>query len=137
MRRYQYLAICAAMVSLASCRGADEKNKANAAAQAPASAAAPAPAESNGAGAASATGNTAAAAQPEGAATDPNRVETMQRTTSDGRTIETRELVGPDVQPHGSRPLRHDEVQEIEKATGRPYQEGDSIHGRAKEIPRK
>ena len=63
---------------------------------------------------------------------DPNHVATVQRTGKDGRTIETRELVGPDVQPQGTRPMRMDEIREIEAATGRAYREGDSVHGRAR-----
>jgi hypothetical protein len=63
-------------------------------------------------------------------------VETVNRTTSDGNRITTKELVGPNVQPADARPLRADEIEEIEKATGRPYQEGDSIHGRARPAPK-
>lgn len=63
---------------------------------------------------------------------DPNRVATVQRIDKDGRVLEARELVGPEVQPRGTRPIRMDEIREIEAATGRPYQEGDSIHGRSR-----
>lgn len=64
-----------------------------------------------------------------------DRVETVERVTSDGTLVQTRELVGPDVLPADARPLRSDEIEEIEQATGRPYQEGDTIHGRAEQAP--
>lgn len=65
-----------------------------------------------------------------------NQVRTVERRTSDGRLIRTRELVGPNVLPADGRPIRADEIAEIEAATGRPYQEGDTIHGRAEEVPK-
>ncbi len=86
-----------------------------------------------------------AAPRPETAAPSPastrkkdrNRIETVERVTSDGRRILARELVGPNVIDNKERGLRWDEIEEIERATGRPYQEGDTIHGRAREVPRR
>ena len=120
MRSYQYVLLGTAVLAISACGGAEQKanNSANAAAANQAAAPTVAPPVSE-----APAGNNA-----------QNRVETMQRTTSNGNRIETRELVGPDVQAPGSRPMNMDEIQEIEKATGRPYQEGDSIHGRAKEV---
>ena len=125
----------AAAVTVSACGGPAPKSGSNAVTS-NAAVAAPAqpavaqtdPATPQGATPANATAPAAAAGQ------DRNRVETVERTASDGTRIRTRELVGPDVQPPGFRPLRADEVDEIEKATGRPYQEGDSIYGRAEPV---
>lgn len=40
---------------------------------------------------------------------------------------------GPHVMDDPDRPISFDETQEIEAATGRPYQQGDTIHGRAED----
>jgi len=116
MRSFRITLLGATVLAVSACGGAGQKagsNQANETAQ-----------------------NSIAAEQPVQPTDNRNRVETIERTTSDGNRILTRELVGPDVQARDARPLRADEIQEIEKATGRPYQEGDSIHGRAQHAPR-
>jgi hypothetical protein len=63
---------------------------------------------------------------------DTSRVADVERTTSDGTRIISRELVGADVQEPGIRPMSADEIKEIERATGRQFEEGDTIYGRAR-----
>lgn len=116
MRSFRITVLGAAVLAVSACGGADQRassNEANETAQ-----------------------NSIAAQQPVQPTDDRNRVQTIERTTGDGNRVLTRELVGPDVQARGARPLRADEIQEIERVTGRPYQEGDSIHGRAQDAPR-
>jgi hypothetical protein len=113
------ITICATALGIAGCGGAATKNN-----QGASNTAAPAPAS-----------NSAVSATP--APQEVDRVESVNRTTSDGNHIATKELVGPNVQAADARPLRADEIDEIEKATGRPYQEGDSIHGRAQPAPKR
>lgn len=108
------LMVAAALIAVGGCKGTATNNMTNA--QAPVA---------NPSG--PTTSSTVSAA-------NETRVETMNRTDTDGQRIQTKELVGPDVQEPGVRPLSYDEVQEIEKATGRPYQEGDSIYGRAEPV---
>jgi hypothetical protein len=112
------IVISAAALSLAGCGGAATKNN-----QSASNAAAPASSPRSEVSATPAT-------------QEVDRVEAVNRTTSDGNRITTKELVGPNVLPADARPLRADEIEEIEKATGRPYQEGDSIHGRAQPAPK-
>jgi hypothetical protein len=121
MRGFATLFMVSAAFTIAGCGGVATKNNQNA------STAATQPPVSN------AQGQTPSATANEQGG---ERVESVNRTTSDGNRIVTRELVGPNVQAHDARPLRADEVEEIEKATGRPYQEGDSIHGRAQPAPK-
>jgi hypothetical protein len=113
------ITICAAALVIAGCGGAATKNN-----QSASNTAAPATAS-----------NSAVSATP--APQEADRVESVNRTTIDGNRIVTKELVGPNVQAADARPLRADEIDEIEKATGRPYQEGDSIHGRAQPAPKR
>lgn len=110
MRGFAILMLGAATIATGGCRGGETANN-SVNAQAPA-----------------ATANSATPVANE------TSVQTMERTTSNGQQIQTKELVGPDVQPAGTRPIRQDEIDEIEKATGRPYQEGDSIYGRAEPV---
>jgi len=121
MRGFATLILFTGAFTIAGCGGAANKNNQNSS-----NAAAPLPASNSQGQTPSATANEQGG----------ERVESVNRTTSDGNRIVTQELVGPNVQAHGTRPLRADEVEEIEKATGRPYQEGDSIHGRAQPAPK-
>jgi hypothetical protein len=129
MRYVNHALICAAALAVSACGSAPRAAAANnmaaagndAAGNTAANAGNPAP------------GSNAAATAASGP--DANGIADVELTTSDGRRVLSRQLTGETVQAPGERLMNADERQEIERATGRPYEEGDSIYGRARPAP--